>query len=257
MIKVIFFDIDGTLLSHTLHEVPKSAREALRKLKQKGIKCVAATGRHLSELEKLPIKDIEFDGYITLNGQLCLDENKKIYFDRPIAGADRESLIRLFAQKAFPVALVERDGMYISYVNQEVERAQAEISSEIPSIGCYTGNEIYQGIAYLDKQMDADLSRRLPDCSITRWNEIAVDIIPRRGGKTAGIEEYLKRNGIDRAETMAFGDGKNDIEMLRFAGIGVAMGNADASVKAAADYVTEHVDHDGIELALKHWKFID
>lgn len=257
MIKVIFFDIDGTLLSHTLHDVPESAREAIRKLKQKGIKCVVATGRHLSEVEKLPIKDMEFDGYITLNGQLCLDENKTIYYERPIAGADRESLIRLFAQKAFPMALVERDGMYINYVNREVEREQAEISSEIPSIGSYTGNEIYQANAYLDKQMDADLSRRLPDCGITRWNEIAVDIIPRGGGKTAGIGEYLKRNGIDQAETMAFGDGENDIEMLRFAGIGVAMGNADASVKAAADYVTEPVDHDGLERALKHWKILD
>ena len=76
MIKVIFFDIDGTLLSHTLHDVPESNREVLRKLKQKNIRCVAATGRYLQELEQLPVRDIAFDGYITLNGQLCLDENK-------------------------------------------------------------------------------------------------------------------------------------------------------------------------------------
>lgn len=56
---------------------------------------------------------------------------------------------------------------------------------------------------------------------------------------------------------MAFGDGENDIDMLSFAQIGIAMGNADSAVKSAADYVTENVDDDGIEQALKFWKIID
>ena len=56
---------------------------------------------------------------------------------------------------------------------------------------------------------------------------------------------------------MAFGDGENDMDMLSFVGIGVAMGNADASLKATADYVTESVDHNGIEQALRHWKIIE
>ena len=80
MVKAVFFDVDGTLISHTLHDVPNSTRMSIMKLKQKNIKCVVATGRHLSELEILPVKDIAFDGYITLNGQLCLDGEKNILF---------------------------------------------------------------------------------------------------------------------------------------------------------------------------------
>ena len=64
-------------------------------------------------------------------------------------------------------------------------------------------------------------------------------------------------HGIDREETMAFGDGENDMEMLRYVGIGVAMGNASDAVKAAADYVTDTVDDDGIEKALRHFGLID
>ena len=56
---------------------------------------------------------------------------------------------------------------------------------------------------------------------------------------------------------MAFGDGENDIEMLRFVGVGVAMGNGGDAVKAAADYVTDAVDEDGIAKALRHFGLID
>ena len=73
MVKAIFFDVDGTLVSHTQKAVPESARFALDRLSQKGILRVLATGRHMGELEQLPIRDIPFDGYVTLTGQLTLD----------------------------------------------------------------------------------------------------------------------------------------------------------------------------------------
>ena len=256
MIKAVFFDVDGTLLSHTMHDVPESTKTSIRKLKQKGIKCVAATGRHVMEMEILPVKDLDFDGYITLNGQLYLDEKKNILSGKPVAGPDKETLLRLFREKEMPVMLVEKDAMYISFVNAFVEQAQKAISSDVPQVGSYTGNEFYQAIAYLEKEKEEELAGQLPGCTIARWNRYAVDIISRSGGKTAGIIEYLDKTGIDRSETMVFGDGDNDIDMLRFAGIGVAMGNAGDHVKAAADYVTASVDEDGIERALKYWNII-
>ena len=66
MIKAIFFDIDGTLLSHTTRSVPYSTQIALQHLKEKGIYTFIATGRHISEMVDLPIHDLEFEGYITL-----------------------------------------------------------------------------------------------------------------------------------------------------------------------------------------------
>ena len=97
----------------------------------------------------------------------------------------------------------------------------------------------------------------LDECSVTSWNDTGIDIIPKDGGKSAGIRQYLDLLGIDRSESMAFGDGENDIDMLEFVGVGVAMGNADDAVKAAADYVTDTVDNDGIAKALQHFGLID
>ena len=72
----------------------------------------------------------------------------------------------------------------------------------------------------------------------------------------AGIQWYLEHTGIKREEIIAFGDAENDLEMIRFAGIGVAMGNGAEEVKAVADYVTADIDDDGIEKALKHFNLI-
>ena len=76
---------------------------------------------------------------------------------------------------------------------------------------------------------------------------------PACGGKPVGMQKMLERFGLRREECMAFGDGANDIEMLQYAGLGIAMGNGDDEVKRAADYVTDAVDADGIVNALRHF----
>lgn len=257
MIRAVFFDIDGTLLSHTQNTVPASTRRALEQLQVKGIKRVAATGRHLLELSMLPVRDIDFDGYITLNGQLCLDAERNVISGCPITGADKEALLQLFAERTVPVMLVEKEAMYCNFIDQDVVTAQQAISTEIPDVGTYTGNEIYQAIVFVEKGRESTVSGRLSGCKITRWNDHAVDVISQLGGKAAGIEEYLRLNHIEREESMAFGDGENDIEMLRFVQTGVAMGNADDFVKGSSDFITGSVDEDGIEKALIRLGVID
>ena len=75
-------------------------------------------------------------------------------------------------------------------------------------------------------------------------------------GKAFGIQKILEHYGYCRNECIAFGDGGNDIDMLQYAGIGVAMGNSKESVKAAADYITEDCDSDGVVSALLHFRLI-
>ncbi|XJR89701.1 HAD hydrolase family protein [Elizabethkingia anophelis] len=75
--------------------------------------------------------------------------------------------------------------------------------------------------------------------------------------KQVGIEVFCKHYGIDVSQTMAFGDGGNDITMLKYVALGVAMGNANPEVKEIADYVTDDIDNDGILKALKHFEVID
>lgn len=251
MIKAAFFDVDGTLVSHTSKTVPAGTRAALAALRQKGVKLIVATGRHIMELGRLPVSDLTFDGYVTLNGQLCLNGDRTSYHEMPFRAPETALLADMFARKEIPIMLIERDRMYINFVNDGVRKTQAEISSPVPQLGEYAGAKIYQAIAFVDPAVGQELSGRLSECRITRWNGNAVDIISKGGGKVRGIQAFLEQNGIKREEIIAFGDGENDMEMLEFAGIGVAMGNAGESVKAAADYVTSDVDEDGIFRALK------
>ena len=76
------------------------------------------------------------------------------------------------------------------------------------------------------------------------------------GGKVSGIRYVLDQAGISPDECIAFGDAENDIDMLSFVGIGVAMGNAQDPVKEIADYVTSDADDDGIEKALRYWRIL-
>lgn len=256
-IKAVFFDVDGTLLSHSLGDVPGSTRRALRKLRAKGIKTIVATGRHMMEYSKLPVSNIPFDGYLTLNGNLLLDEHRKAYAGTAIDPGEMKVLTRLFETKRIPFVLIEENERTINYVNDTVIRTQAETQGTIPAVGEYDGGPVYQILAFVPEHEKEVLDEFLDQCAITSWNETGIDIIPKDGGKSSGIRKYLELHGIRQEETMAFGDGENDIEMLRFVGVGVAMGNAEDTVKAAADYVTDSVDEDGIEKALRHFGLID
>lgn len=256
MIKAAFFDVDGTLLSHKTKSVPESARRAVKQLRAAGILCILATGRQMQEMEKLPIADMEFDGYITLNGQLVLDGEKNILFGTPLTGRAKEYLVRAFAEKTFPALLVEEEKVYLNFEDRRVRVLQAAISSPVPPLGSYSGRDIYQVCAYLDPEDEHLVEEIAGDCVMTRWAFGGMDIIARGGGKVTGIRRYLDRLGIRPEETIAFGDGENDIEMLRFAGIGIAMGNAWDSAKAAADYVTAEIDDDGVAKALLHFGLI-
>ena len=256
-IKAVFFDVDGTLLSHKLNDVPESTRRALRQLRARGVKTLVATGRHMTEYSLLPVSDIPFDGYLTLNGNLLLDANRRAYAGTPIDQGEMEVLAHIFQAKRIPFVLIGENGRYINYVNDTVVRTQEETKGTIPELGSYGGEKVYQILAFVPEHQKKLLDDLLDECAVTSWNDTGIDIIPREGGKSAGIQKYLDDQGIDRSETMAFGDGENDMDMLRFAGVGVAMGNACDAVKAAADYVTDTVDNDGIEKALRHFGLIE
>ena len=104
--------------------------------------------------------------------------------------------------------------------------------------------------------MEQSILPAIPNCELGRWHPAFVDVTAKGNTKQRGIDEIIRHFGIRLDETMAFGDGGNDISMLRHAGIGVAMGNANESVKSVADYVTTSVDNNGIANALKHFEIV-
>ena len=253
MIKAVFFDVDGTLFSHHTGEISKSTRDAVEHLHKQGIPPIIATGRHMLELMDMPVLDLPYGGYITLNGQLCLDENRKLFYGNAIEGEDKQQLVEIFEEKKIPLMFIEENRMYINFVNEAVIQAQADIHTAVPDVDTYHGDAVYMAVAYLNKEQEITIEPFLRGCKITRWNQNAVDIISASGGKISGIKHYMKQNGWQAEELMAFGDADNDIEMLKFAGIGIAMGNAKPHVKEQADYVTADVDAGGIEEGLRHF----
>lgn len=253
MIKGAFFDVDGTLLSHRTKQVPESAVSALEALKAKGIRCIVATGRQIGEMDRLPMEGVTFDGYITMNGQLTLDENRKELYGMPLEGEVKDYALKLFREKKIPVILVERDRLYVNRNCPKVEAVQASISSRVPPEGEYEGAPLYQVCVYITEEERQILEPVAEKCVVTRWHPGGVDIIARGGGKRTAVERYGRLQGWKPEETIAFGDSENDLEMLRFAGIGVALGNAELEVKEAADYVTDDIDEDGLAKALRHF----
>ncbi len=257
MIKAAFFDIDGTLLSRGTHSVPRSARESLDALRSRGVKTYVCTGRHVTELDLLPVADMVFDGYVTLNGHLCLDGDKNPLFGLPFPEETTRALIAAFREQKLPLVLVDESGLTLNFVNDTVTRARKTASAPVPGIAAYDGKPVYQAATFAGREDDGRIRAILPPgCRAARWNDSGVDLIPEGGGKAAGIRFFAEREGIRPEECIAFGDAENDADMLRFCGIGVAMGNAQDGVKAIADHVTSDADHDGIRNALLFYGLI-
>ncbi|MBQ5365477.1 MAG: HAD hydrolase family protein, partial [Spirochaetales bacterium] len=112
-IKAVFFDFDHTLYSHRTTTIPQSAKDSIKILQKKGIRCVLATGRHMLELEHFPeVFTVGLDGYVTIDGQLCLDAERNVIFSNAITGKALEGLLDIFRAKRIHTLLCEENCMY-------------------------------------------------------------------------------------------------------------------------------------------------
>lgn len=252
-IRAAFFDIDGTLAMAGNHIVPDSAGEAVRKLREKGILCIVSTGRHPLEVEEENIlPGLVFDGAVWLTGQLCELHGRCI--SKNCFSAAALAVRKEFLQsRGRSCIFLEKDAMYCNLADERMRREQEKIGTAVPpvrDIEDLEKREILQAIPCIDAEEEAELLRLLPGCQLTRWGENIVDFLPPGGGKEKGILAMCRATGIAPEEVIAFGDAENDISMLQLAGIGVAMGNGAPAAKAAADYVTEPIEEDGIYRAL-------
>src|SRR5690606_28108014 len=119
MIKAVFFDIDGTLISFKTHQIPQSTLNAIEELRAKGIKIVLATGRAFHQLCQL--NDIEADGYITFNGNLCLTADKKVFFRNSIPQETIREFIKYQEEvQRFPCIFMSEKENTLNYVDDRV-----------------------------------------------------------------------------------------------------------------------------------------
>lgn len=262
MIKALFFDIDGTLVSFQTHAIPATTIQALETAHQKGIQIFISTGRPkliINNLNELQSRNL-IDGYITMNGSYCFVGNEVIY-QNPIDRQEVKKLADICQKQGYPCIFVGEHDASVCQPDNMLRRIFYEHLGvdefPITTFEEAIQPDIYQMTAFFNPDDEKQIAPQLPACEFGRWHPGFVDITAIGNTKQQGIDQIIKHFGIQLEETMAFGDGGNDISMLRHAGIGIAMGNAKDDVKAAADYVTDAVDDHGIWNALKHFNVIE
>ena len=257
-IKAVFFDIDGTLISFNTHTVPQSTLDAIQKLKEKGIKVILSTGRSINNLDH--IQHLGFDGYSTFNGGYCVADNGIILHRATMDPADVERLIAYSKETPTSFSLMSEKEVTIHHVTPEIDLMYEAVNLPTPPLVNFetldTASILQVNVFIHPEQEDEFMANVMPNSIATRWISTFADVNPSGQSKKVGTEIFCQHFGFDVSETMAFGDGGNDIEMLKHAGIGIAMGNANTAVKEHADYVTDHVDKDGIWNALTHYGVI-
>ena len=257
MIRAIFFDIDGTMVSYKNKIMSQQLRDDLFALQRAGIRIFVCSGRAPQDLESTGmLRDVVFDGYITLNGQCCFNA-QGVYRDNPLPLEDLRNAKDVLDAHPELAALVEENGVsYLTCHNRRVDEVFEFLHTKqypVLSAQRMLEGKVYQFIPLVNQEEEHLFVSVMPGCSYSRWHPLGIDVMSKGEGKADGIRATMAHYGLSPEETMAFGDGENDLTMMALVGTSVAMGGADQRVKALADYVTATVEEEGISKALRHF----
>ncbi len=258
MTQALFFDIDGTLVSFDTHRIPESTVGALRQAKANGIKIYISTGRPAPFINNLgQISDL-IDGYITTTGALCMVGDRQFGI-HSIDPGEAQQVMDACRQLEKSCVVVGTD--HISLINDSDDltrqfREGLNLDYEFAPLSVTLQEPLLQLSPFFTQEEERTVMAHLSSCISSRWHPAFTDITHHDADKGKALATMCRHEGIAIADTMAFGDGGNDIAIIRQAGIGVAMGNANDTVKAAADHVTTAVDNDGVRNALQYFHII-
>jgi len=260
-IKLVAIDLDDTLLGTDL-KISDGAVRSIRELRERGIWITLATGRMFRSARPYALELGMDVPLITYQGALVKNAvSDQVLFHRPVpepwghavGEAAREA--GCFYQAYFD------DNLYMERLTSEGE-AYANMAGVTPVIEpdllgrikeqeptklLIINNDIPQ-LQQMEMQMRRSFGDRL---YITRSKPYYLEFMNTEATKGRALKVVSEYFGVDRLEVMAIGDSFNDIEMLKFAGLAVVMGNAPQKVKRYADYVTESNDEDGVAMAIQ------
>ena len=268
--KLVALDIDGTLFNaghgqatYTVQEeISPGLREAIDRVIDAGVHVVLASGRStfgitgVLDLLDLPRSDDQQALTVASNGSVTFSY-------RPVdvlttVTFDASEIVRLLLEHV-PTALVAVEEIGVGYrVNRHFPEGEITGEMKLESVDELIAEPVTRVIIrdpHASEQDFVELAEKVGLHGInyfigwTAW----LDLAPQGITKASGLETVCARLGVESSDVLALGDGRNDIEMLRWAGRGVAMGQAPLEVQESADFVTETVENDGAARELSRW----
>jgi len=275
--KIIFIDVDGTLVDYENH-LPASAVQAIRTAREKGHRVYICTGRSRAEVYD-EIWDIGLDGMIGGNGSY-VEDHGEILLHQLITADQCRHVVDWLHSRSLAFYLESNNGLFGSedfetaarpsireYCARKGKDGAGEMSVQDVFPEMIFGGELYRDdvnkVSFLLKsyQDHLDSVEEFPDLEPGTWGgkgETALfgDLGVKGITKANAIDVLLNHLGASREDTIAFGDAKVDIAMLDCCQVGVAMGSGGDEIKAMADYVTGDVDADGLYQAFAHLELV-
>jgi Cof subfamily protein (haloacid dehalogenase superfamily) len=261
-------DLDGTLLSddHTISDYTKSV---IRRVSEQGIDFMLATGRIFGGARKYA-RELDLNTPIlACNGALIKEADGKLMYGRPLPEdtldevfrklTDRELYFHCYAEENFYTKKIAGSlASFYSFNSKQPEEDRFPMV-EIDPMELIGKDPIYKVLARYEGEVNREelyhCLNAIPGTSVTvSWHN-SFDICADQVSKSSAIDRYAREKGIEPSEIMCFGDNYNDIDMLRYAGLGIAPENAADPIKEAADYVTCSNNEDGVAKAIEKFVF--
>ncbi len=261
MYKILALDIDGTLLN-TKKEITPAVESTITALQERGIPVLIASGRPAQGIrhvaEALHMK--ERGGYIlSFNGGKIIDcKTGETIYSNPVSREYYKEVIDYAA--GLNASVLTYDGEYI--ITEKPDNKYVDVESKVVKMPVRKVESLYDTIIEDNVAVDKFLIVGEPDYMMSQVQAMAehfkgrlnvfqsepffIEVVPLGIDKAASLNVLLERLGMAREELVACGDGRNDVTMVSFAGMGVAMENACDEVKAVADYITSSCDEDGV-----------
>lgn len=257
--KAVFSDIDGTLLN-TSHRIPELTKRKIQDMNQNGIPFVLVSARMPKGMREIRNELGAQSPMICYSGALVVDEKDHPIYSVALGKEEAKQLCDVIKEKnrEISVNIYSNDLWMVEdieefWVKQEMEITGVgakEVSFEDFSVFEEVHKILCMGEAEDIARLEQDLKQQFPEIRIYRSKDTYLEIMSMRASKSDAVHMLEQRFEIQREESVAFGDNFNDIDMIEYAGFGVAVGNAMAEVKDAADYVTDTNDNEGLRKVL-------
>jgi Cof subfamily protein (haloacid dehalogenase superfamily) len=244
--KYIFVDFDGTVIDHSTNSIPESTKEAIKLLQQKGHEVILSTGRGPALFYGVD-KQLNIDSYIASNGRYVVYKGEVLYnkyIDKKVVNEITELAYKNKIDIAFSSAT---DYVLNSKFSNISNNFSDVFHLEYPEVkhNYHLDNEIHQMNLFYNKSDYKKFEELFPTLHFNFSNFYGLDVNEKGGLKEIGIRVFEEKLGIDIEDTIAVGDGHNDISMIMYAHIGISMGNGVEELKKVADIITDDVDKDG------------